>query len=90
MHRHHASSTVRASITADGLVLLDTERGLVFAANPIGARIWQLLADGVPSDTIAERLATEYEVAIDTAAHDVRAFVASLVGRGLLHLGDSR
>src|SRR5207247_3060676 len=39
--RFRASPAVRASVSTDGLVLLDVEGGLVLASNPVGARIWQ-------------------------------------------------
>ncbi len=37
--RFHVSQHVRASISGDGLVLLDVQGGFVLASNPIGARI---------------------------------------------------
>src|SRR5436309_2801754 len=41
-HRFRTSPAVRASVSADGLVLLDVHHGLLLASIPIGARIWQL------------------------------------------------
>jgi hypothetical protein len=41
--RFRLSPNVRASISADGLVLLDVQGGLVLASNPIGARICELI-----------------------------------------------
>ena len=78
------SPTTRASISGDGLVLLDVDCGLVLAANPIGARIWQLLEERRPLDDIARHLAGEYDVAVERARTDVHAFVATLVARGLV------
>jgi Coenzyme PQQ synthesis protein D (PqqD) len=75
---------VRASISGDGLVLLDIGGGLVFSANPVGARIWQLLEHRLPLDRIAHQIATEYLVPLDRASRDVEAFVTALSARGLV------
>jgi Coenzyme PQQ synthesis protein D (PqqD) len=77
-------TTVRASASGDGLILLDLSRGLVFAANLVGARIWELLEQDCARHEIVQRLAADYEVTVDRADADVEAFVATLVERGLL------
>ena len=83
-HRFRPSPAVRASISPDGLVLLDVAAGAVFAANPVGARIWQLLDEQRTTPEIVRQLVRDYDVAADRAEGDVAAFVAALVARGLL------
>jgi hypothetical protein len=80
----HVSPAVRASITADGLVILDVQRGLVLASNSIGARIWQLIEQRRTQPEIAGQLVEDFGVAVDRAERDVLAFVTSLVERGLV------
>lgn len=80
----HPSDAVRASFSDDGLVLLDLEGGLVLSSNPVGARIWQLLAEGSAPDDIARRIADEYAAPFDRVHQDVWAFVSALRTRGLL------
>ncbi len=75
---------MKASISSDGLVLLDMNGGLVLASNVVGARIWQLLEERRSRTHIAQQLANEYSIAIDRAERDVAAFVAALIARGLL------
>jgi hypothetical protein len=75
---------VRASISADGLVVLDIDGGQVFSANTVGARIWRLLADGTPVVEIARQIAVEYDVSLERAVGDTTAFVAALAARGLI------
>jgi hypothetical protein len=75
---------VTASISDDGLVLLDTKGGLVLASNVIGARIWQLLEERRSRADIARQLAAEYAIAFDRAEGDVAAFIAALMTRGLV------
>lgn len=82
--RFRPSPAVKASISTDGLVLLDVDGGLVLASNPVGARIWQLLAERRSSTEIARNLAGEYAIALDRAERDVATFVAALLARGLV------
>jgi hypothetical protein len=78
------SPTAKASLSNDGLVLLDTRAGLVLAANPIGARIWQLIDEGRTRDEIARSLSFEYGIPADDAARDVDGFVSALAARQLI------
>jgi len=78
------SGAVRASISGDGLVLLDVHGGVVLASNAIGARIWQLLEARLDGVEIANRLASEYDVSTERAQHDVTAFLTALEARGLV------
>ncbi len=75
---------VRASISSDGLVLLDVNGGAVLASNSIGARIWELLEQRCPCADIARELAREYDVPVADTYRDVVAFVAALAARGLI------
>jgi hypothetical protein len=78
------SDAVRASISGDGLVLLDVHRGVVLASNAIGARIWQLIEAHLDGVEIAARLARDFDVPIERAQHDATAFLAALEARGLV------
>jgi hypothetical protein len=83
-NRVRPSTAVRASVSADGLVLLDLQGGLVMASNPVGARIWQLIEQRQTASEIARQLAGEYGIPLERAHHDVTAFVAALGARGLV------
>jgi hypothetical protein len=82
--RVRLSSTVRASASEDGLILLDVSGGLVLASNAVGARIWQLIEQRATPDQIAARLAEEYAIGVDRARRDVRVFLDDLAARGLI------
>ncbi|HET7695957.1 MAG TPA: PqqD family protein [Vicinamibacterales bacterium] len=82
--RFHPSPSVRASVSGDGLVLLDMSGGLVLSSNAAGARIWELLEQRRARREIARHLAGEYAIPLDRAERDVAAFVAALVARGLV------
>lgn len=82
--RMRISPHVRASMTDDGLVLLDIRGGWLLSSNAVGARIWRLLEEGQPRAEIIGRLVDEYGVAADTAERDLSAFISALASRGLL------
>jgi len=87
--RFHTAAAVRSSMSHDGLVLLDVRGGVVFAANAIGARIWQLLEQNRTLSDIARQLAEEHAIPIERAHADASAFVASLAERQLIVREDS-
>ena len=82
--RIHPTEAVRASVSDDGLVLLDVDGGLVLASNSVGARIWQLIEQDRTTGEIARQVALDYGVPADRAHRDVTAFVAALSERGLV------
>jgi hypothetical protein len=83
--RFRVSQNVRASISGDGLVLLDVQGGLVLASNPVGARIWTLVEQQRGCVDIASQLARDYDVPVQRAYRDVIAFVTALEARGLVN-----
>ena len=82
--RFHPAPAVRASISADGLVLLDMSGGLVLSSNVVGARIWQLIEQRHARADIARHLAGEYQIPLERAERDVTVFMAALIARGLI------
>jgi hypothetical protein len=82
--RFRASPAVRASISADGLVLLDVNGGVVLASNPIGAQIWRLIEQRRTSVEIARQLAVDYGIPLERAHDDVGTFIGALAARGLV------
>lgn len=78
------SPAVRASVSPDGLVLLDIRGGVLLASNPIGAHIWQLIEQRHTVAEIASQLVVDYDVSAARAKHDVIAFVTGLVECGLV------
>jgi hypothetical protein len=82
--RLRVSPSVRASISIDGLVLLDVQGGMLLASNPIGARVWQLLEERRSRAEIAGHLVADYSVSFERAERDVASFIAELSARGLV------
>ena len=78
------SPAVRASISDDGLVLLDLDGGLVLSSNVVGGRIWTLIEQQRTPAEIAQQLVLDYAITEARAVHDVAAFIDALRGRGLV------
>jgi hypothetical protein len=79
-----AAPHVRANVTSDGVVLLDVDKGSIFSANVVGARIWQRLLDGHSETAIVDALVEEFKAPRATVEQDVREFVESLRAQALL------
>lgn len=84
LKRVRISNRVRASVSSDGLVLLDLHDGLVLAANGVGAHIWRLIEAQLDSAAIVRHIAEDYGVPLERAERDVAAFLAALESRGLV------
>ena len=56
----------------------------IYVLNPVASRIWELLRSPTTRDRIAERIAAEFEVTLETAAGDADEFLESLRTRGLI------
>jgi len=68
----------------DEMVLLDFQSGMYYGLDPIGVRVWQLIAAHHPLGEVVETLLAEYDVARETLEHDIDALLAELAQRGLV------
>jgi xanthine dehydrogenase molybdopterin-binding subunit B len=66
------------------LVLLDLDRGIYYGLDPVGARMWQLLAEGASVETIVDTMAGEYDVEREALHGDLARLTNELQERGLL------
>jgi hypothetical protein len=69
---------VRTARTPEGTVLLDVQGGKMFALNPTGARILELLEAGTAIQEIGPQLAREFSVAPETTETDTVEFLTQL------------
>lgn len=67
-------------------VILDLEGGTYFGLDPVGTRIWQLMADGKTLGEVCEAMTEAYEVSRDEVERDVLALAESLGERGLVRV----
>lgn len=68
----------------DEAVLLHVESGVYYGLDPVGTRIWGLLAQGTSEEEIIDRLLHEYVVEPMRVRSDVGAFLQALTSRGLM------
>jgi hypothetical protein len=69
---------------ADELVLLDTRAGQYFGLDPVGARVWTLVASGAAFGEVCDALYAEFDVARDQLTRDVAALMHDLTARQLI------
>lgn len=65
-------------------VMLDLAKGAYFGLDPVGARMWQLLAEGRTLADVRDAIGEEYDVSREDAERDLLALVADLMAQGLL------
>jgi hypothetical protein len=75
---------VRANVTDDGLVILDIDKGEIFSANVVAARIWNLLMDGKSEQEAVDAIVAEFDAPRETVERDAKAFIESLVSKSLV------
>jgi hypothetical protein len=71
----------------DELVAIDVRGSTYLTANGSGLALWAALAEGATRDELVAVLTESYDVAAETAAADVDAFLAALEERELLDAG---
>ena len=72
------SGRVLARRVGGEVLLLHLSSGVYHVLNETGARVWALLENGRDLASIADAVASEYEVDPDRAAKDVQAVIARL------------
>lgn len=72
------------SAVGDETVILHLGNGTYYGLDPIGTRIWGMIAEGVPTTNICRRLADEFGIALPTIEADARAFLIDLEAHGIL------
>ncbi len=77
---------VMARTVGDETVILDLASGTYFGLDPVGARIWQLMADGQTLGAICETLLNEYEITRETLEDDILRLTEELRAKGLVCL----
>jgi Coenzyme PQQ synthesis protein D (PqqD) len=94
-HRNHISplSTATMVIRSDGfiqaeieneIVALNIKNGTCYGLNPVGSRIWRLLADPIGIKDICGRLLAEYKVEPNVCERQVLDLLEDLRAEGLI------
>jgi len=87
-HADERRSYVTRHIAGETLIVPVTGRVMdldaIYVLNPVASRIWDLLRAPTTSERIADTIASEFDVSVETATSDVVEFVESLRSRGLV------
>ena len=79
-------SQVMARLVGDETVILDLASGTYYGLNPVGARIWQLMAEGKSLASVCEILVEEFDVSRETLELDVLHLTKELCAKGLVNI----
>ena len=77
---------VMVRTVGDETVILDLASGTYYGLDPVGARMWQLMADGHPVKAICDTLLNEYEVTREVLERDILHLTQELAKRELVNL----
>jgi hypothetical protein len=78
------SPSAVVSVHEDGIVILDTRNGHLYASNEAGARIWRGVEQQSSVDVIADHLITHYQISRASARQHVISFLAQLERHALV------
>ena len=81
------SPQVMARRVADEVVLLDLASGNYFGLDAVGARAWELLAEGRAVPEVLDAIASEYEVTREQLESDLARLLHELGAAGLVVTG---
>ena len=82
--RVRIAQEVLARQVGEETVMLDLAKGAYFGLDPVGARMWQLLAEGKTLAEVRDAIAEEYDAPRDAIERDLLALVDDLKAQGLI------
>jgi hypothetical protein len=78
-----------SSRVEDELVILDLDRSLYYALDPVGARVFELLREPRAIADVVGVVVAEFDVDVETARADLLALVEDLVSERLVEAAGS-
>ena len=81
-YSHHPDVAWR--LIQDEALLVDPHSGSIFPLNPVAARIWVLLGEGLLASEVVHILSVEFEAPPETLRNDAWDFIARLLEANLL------
>jgi len=79
---------VAAKVIDGEAILINLGSGLYYSMGKVGGRVWSLIEQSCSSASIAEVVASEFEVSAETAKADVGALAEQLLTEGLIDVGE--
>jgi hypothetical protein len=72
----------------DRMALMSIKNGAYYGMDPVGSRVWELIAQPVRASAICEALLGEFSVDKETCERQVLAFLRQLEDANLLEAGE--
>ena len=69
-------------------VILNSDKGMYYGLDTVGARIWNLIQNPTRVNEIRDALLKEYEVECDRCEHDLLLLLQKLADEGLIEVRD--
>lgn len=76
--------TVMSSEVGDETMMMDIDRGMYYAFNPVSSRIWALLEKPISLQAICKQLLQEYEIEALQCEQEVKQFLSQLLDRKII------
>jgi Coenzyme PQQ synthesis protein D (PqqD) len=83
-------SHITARQLGDETMVIDPISGAYFGLDPIGARVWQLIEEGLSFGDICDTMLDEYDVARDALQRDILELASKLLGQKLITMQNHR
>jgi len=82
------AADIAAKVIDGEAIIMNLSNGLYYSMDGVGAWVWSQLEDGRSLSEIAETVERRYDVAPDTALHDVRSLVDHLLAEELVRVAE--
>ncbi len=82
--RLRVNPAVTSQRIGDDAVLIDLRTNEIYEMNRTGARMWQLLGEGLEVDDIGGRLEAEFEIEPEELHRQIDSFLATLLDAKLV------
>jgi coenzyme PQQ synthesis protein D (PqqD) len=69
-------------------IILNLASGVYFGLDPVGTRMWQLIAERARLQDVLDAVREEYDAPVDIVAADLLRLVDDLLGHGLVTPAD--
>ena len=79
-----ASKDLLTTLVDGEVMAMIVERGACYGLDPIGSRIWDLLAEPISVAELVDRLTSEYAVSRDQCRADVGALLIQMDTEGMI------
>lgn len=80
----HRVQTVLESRVGEESLMMDVDKGMYYALNPVSSRIWALLEQPLSVQSVCEHLLEEYDVEPSICEQAVKKFLDQMLTRNII------